>query len=90
MELAQYTQQGTLVDHATALSPPAGVARSLPPRANVGNRTDSGRDGLANDEVLFARRGLLLLARAGSGDGNGSRTRHGRLYSHGGRHVGIG
>jgi hypothetical protein len=87
VELAQHTEHGALVDYAAALPPAAGVTRPLSPCSNVGNWTDCGRHRLARDVVLFAGGRLVLLLGAGSGDGNGSRARHGGLYSHGCRHI---
>jgi hypothetical protein len=91
VKLAQNAQHGTLVNYTTALASPAGITGSLPPCADVGDRTSSRGDRLASDQVLFPRRGLWLFARAGSGDGDGSLAWHGHgwLYSHSGRHGGI-
>jgi len=89
VEITQDAQGGALVDHTAALPPPAGVAGALPPGAKVGDGAVGG-GGLADEQVLFTWRRLRLLARAGGGDGDWHGTWHGRLYSHGGRHIGIG
>ena len=107
VELAQHAEHGTLVDHATALSPAAGVAGPLPPRADVGNGAAGRRHWLARDGVVLVRLAIVvvvvggvivvvvvvavvLLLGTGSGNGHGSRARHGGLYSHSSRHGGPG
>jgi hypothetical protein len=90
MEFAEDAKDSTLVDYAAALASPASVAGPLSPCADVCNGASGGRDRLALDQILFARRGLRLLARASGGDGDGSLPRHGHggLYSHCRRHGG--
>jgi hypothetical protein len=90
VELAQHAEHSALVYDTPTLSPAAGVTGPLSPCSNVGNWANCGRDGLGCDVVLLAGQGLVLLLGAGSGDGYGSRARHGRLYSHGSRHIACG
>lgn len=90
VELAEDAQSSTLVDDTAALAPPASVTGPFSPGANVGDGASGCRDGLASDQVLLGRRGLLLLARVSGGDGDGSVPWHGHggLYSHRSRHGG--
>lgn len=90
VELAQHAQGGALVDHAPALSAAAGVTRTLSTCSNVGNGASGRRHRLARGRVLVGRRLGVLLLGACSSNGHGSRTRHGRLYSHGSRHIAVG
>lgn len=88
VEIAQDAQLGALGYYAAAFASPAGITWPLSPRANVGDGADARGHRLAGDHGVFGWGRFRLLARAGSGDGDRIRPRHGHggLYSHGGRH----
>jgi len=83
MKLAKNAQNRTLVDHATAFSPPTGVTRPFSSRPDVGKTAEA--VGLNLDEVLLARHAPAGVRPGGNRHGIaiGTWQRRSRLNSNG-------